>query len=195
MVQIYEADTNAFINAVAEALKKEDAVTPPEWAKFAKTGVHRERPPQQKDWWYLRSAAVMRKIHTKGPIGVSKLRTLYGGKRNAGMAHDHYARGSGNVLRKVLQQLEAAGFATQAQKGTHKGRILTPKGVKFLNGVAKGLPGEVKEAKVEAPKEPKEAPKEEVKVEEKKEATVEEPKSGEPKAEQKEEAPAAEAQA
>jgi len=64
---------------------------------------------------------------------------------------------AGNHLRKMLQQLEKAGFAKQTQKGVHKGRILTPKGQAFLEKVASDMLKEqgitfapkVKEAKAE----------------------------------------------
>ncbi len=139
MPKVSEVDATNLIKATAQELKKVTQVKPPVWAAFAKTGVHRERPPIEKDWWYVRSASILRKILLKGPIGVAKLRAGYGGARNAGMASEHYKRGSGNIVRKILQQLEAAGFAKQTQIGVHKGRVITPKGTSFLNSVAKGL--------------------------------------------------------
>jgi small subunit ribosomal protein S19e len=54
----------------------------PEWAIFVKTGVHKERPPIQEDWWQIRAADVLRTIERMGPIGTQKLRTKYGGKKN-----------------------------------------------------------------------------------------------------------------
>lgn len=139
MPTVYETEGSTLVRAVAEELKKNDKIKPPTWAAFAKTGVHRERPPAQPDWWYRRSASILRKVFLQGPIGVSKLRSLYGGKRNAGMAAEHYARGSGNIVRKILQQLEKAGYLKQTQIGVHKGRIATPAGTSFLNSVAKGV--------------------------------------------------------
>lgn len=139
MVTIQEAEASQLVYATAEELKNVEAIKAPTWAPFVRTGVHKDRPPVQDDWWHLRTASVLRKIALKGPIGVNKLRTLYGGKQNRGMGQETFRKGSGNIIRKVLQQLEAAGFAKQDKRGNHKGRVLTPQGQSFLNKVAKGL--------------------------------------------------------
>ena len=139
-MKVYDVNPNKLIEKASEELKKVKEIQPPSWAKFVKTGVFKERPPIDKDWWYKRSAALLRRIFTsKGPIGTSKLRTKYGGKKNRGYKPESYYRGSGSVIRKALQQLEKAGFIKQAQKGVHKGRIITPKGESFLNKIAKEI--------------------------------------------------------
>jgi small subunit ribosomal protein S19e len=58
------------IGKAAEALKKVDGIRPPEWAAYVKTGVHKERPPVQQDWWYRRAAAVLCAVQKLGPVGV-----------------------------------------------------------------------------------------------------------------------------
>jgi len=133
MKGIYDQDPNELIKATAEKLKKLEQISPPEWAVWVKTGVHKERSPAQKDWWYIRAAAILRSIYKLGPIGVSKLRTKYGGKKNRGMRQEEFRKGSGNIIRTVLQQLEAADLVKQNEKGIHKGRIITPKGTKLLS--------------------------------------------------------------
>jgi len=140
------------IKRVAEELKKETLIQPPEWATFVKTGVHKERQPTQDDWWYVRAASVLRKIFALGPIGVSKLRTIYGGKKNRGARPERFYPASGNILRKILQQLEKAGLAKQTEKGVHKGRIVTPKGHAMLEAAASIL---LKEAGIEIHEKPK----------------------------------------
>jgi len=62
-----------------------------------KTGVHKELPPSSNDWWYTRCAAVLRKIYTDGPVGIERLRSVYGGKKNNGSTPDHKAKGSGSL--------------------------------------------------------------------------------------------------
>lgn len=126
------------VNKTAEKLKTFKEISPPEWAFFAKTGVHKERPPTDKDWWYVRAAAVLRTIAITNPIGVSKLRTKYGGKKRRGHKPAKFKKGSGSVIRKVLQQLEAAGLAEKKKKDC-KGRFITTKGIRVLNDVAKEL--------------------------------------------------------
>jgi small subunit ribosomal protein S19e len=139
MANIYDVDANRLIEKAAEELKKVDAIKAPEWAVFAKTGVHKERPPANQDWWYVRVAAVLRSVYKLGPIGVSKLRYKYGGRKNRGLKPEKFYRGSGNVLRKVLQQLEKAEFVRQTEVGNFKGRIITSKGKSFLDKIASTL--------------------------------------------------------
>jgi small subunit ribosomal protein S19e len=136
---IYDVPTNDLIEKTAVKLKAIDQITPPEWAKFVKTGVHKERPPVNPDWWYIRAASVLRKIHILGPVGVAKLRRKYGGKKNRGVQAEKTFKGSGNIVRKILQQLEAAGLAAQTVKKTHKGRVITPKGMSLLEKTAQEL--------------------------------------------------------
>lgn len=139
MVKIYDVNPTQLINGVAEELKNVDGVNPPEWAKFVKTGVHKERPPENPEWWYIRSAAVLRKVFKLGPIGVSKLRKAYGGRKNRGHKPDKTMVGSGNIIRTILQQLEGAQLVKQAQKGVHKGRVATPQGIALMDKVARQL--------------------------------------------------------
>ena len=77
MTTIYDVDPSKLIEKVSEELKKIDEIKAPEWAKYAKTGASKERPPIEEDWWYARTASILRKIYMLGPIGVSKLRKKY----------------------------------------------------------------------------------------------------------------------
>ncbi|MEM3374786.1 MAG: 30S ribosomal protein S19e [Candidatus Woesearchaeota archaeon] len=136
---VFEVDPKKLIDEVAKELEKIPEMKQPEWAIYVKTGVHKQRPPMQDNWWYIRSAAVLRSIYKLGPIGVSKLRTKYGGRKNRGYAPDKTFKGSGNIIRKILQQLEKAGFVKQTQVGVHKGRALTKQGKEFMDNIAKKL--------------------------------------------------------
>ena len=135
-MRIFDVPVSEFVARAAIELKKVQEVKAPEWALFVKTGRYKERPPVRTDWWHTRAASVLRKIAILGPVGVSKLRRKYGGQKNEGMAGEHTYLGSGNILRKILQQLEKSGLAKQGKKGSHKGRVLTPKGQKLLDSVA-----------------------------------------------------------
>ncbi|MBN1644442.1 30S ribosomal protein S19e [Candidatus Woesearchaeota archaeon] len=153
MGNIFDVPINEFILKLAEELKTVDSIKSPEWSLFCKTGMHKERPPVQKDWWYVRAAAVLRAIKIKGPIGTQKLRIKYGGRKNRGYRPEHFYKGSGSIIRKVLQQLEKAGFVKKDEKGVHKGRIVTPDGDKLLNKVAISI---MKESNIVIPKRPEE---------------------------------------
>ena len=131
----FEADPNQLILKAAEELKKNEQIVAPAWAPFTKTGNHKERVPEQADWWHIRAAAVLRQIYVR-PQGVQRLRRIYGGRKNRGYKPEKFMKGSGNILRKVLQQLEKAGYVKKEKTG----RILTPAGQKFLDSVAKQVP-------------------------------------------------------
>ena len=163
MTTMYDVEAQELVSKIAEELKKIPEIKPPAWAPFVKTGMHKERPPVNNDWWYMRTASVLRTVYRLGPVGVSKLRTKYGGKANRGVKKPHFYKGSGNILRKALQQLEKAGFVKFADKGVHKGRIVTPKGRAFLDRMATQMQGLKPKHEVKVP-EKTEAKKEVVEV-------------------------------
>lgn len=178
MATIYDVDPSELIKKAASSLKSNDNIKEPSWAKFVKTGASKERPPVEIDWWYTRAASVLRKIYILGPIGVNKLRKKYGGKKNRGHKPERSYPGSGNIIRKILQQLEKAELIKYAEKGVHKGRIITPKGKKFLDKISTEMIGvkPKKEVKVKEKKIKKEEKKTEKAAEEKIEVKKEEKK-------------------
>jgi len=119
---------------LATELRSRQAVTPPPWATFVKTGVHKQRAPSQPDWWYLRSASVLRKIYIHGHVGIARLSADYGGKRDRGSAPYHARRGSRAVLREIVQQLERAGLV---QPYKTMGRRVSPDGQKLLDTLSR----------------------------------------------------------
>jgi small subunit ribosomal protein S19e len=140
----HDVPASKFINRLAKYLRENiDAVQPLPWATFAKTGMHVEKQPQDPNWWYTRSASILRKVYIYGPIGLEKLRAEYGGKKNRGSKPDRVKKAGGNGIRKTLQQLEAAGLI---QITRPKGRIMTPKGRKLLQEVAGDLSKEIVKA-------------------------------------------------
>src|SRR3989338_2594566 len=136
MVNLFDAPSTELIEKAAVELKKSTQFSPPAWALFAKTGTHKERPPVNEGWWYIRVAAILRSVYKLGPVGTQKLRVKFGGKKSRGHMPEEFRKGSGSVVRKALQQLEKAGYVKQAEKGVHKGRIVTPQGKSFLDKVA-----------------------------------------------------------
>ncbi|OYT54265.1 MAG: 30S ribosomal protein S19e [Desulfurococcales archaeon ex4484_217_2] len=135
MVTAVQVPADRLIAEVARHLKERvPEVKPPEWAAYVKTGAHKERVPEDPDWWYYRCASILRKLYVRGtPVGIERLRTAYGGRKNYGVAPEHFVKGSGSVIRKALQQLEKAGLVVKV-KG--KGRTLSPKGRSLLDKMA-----------------------------------------------------------
>nr|MCK4930460.1 30S ribosomal protein S19e [Nanoarchaeota archaeon] len=144
------------VSALAQELKS--LLKKPEWADFVKTGMHKERPPMNHDWWYARAGSILLKVKRLGPIGVSKLRTKYGGKKNRGVKPERFYRGSGSIIRKLLQQLESAGLLKQEAKGRHKGRVLTPKAYSLIAKSAKAVDKPKPKVSIEKPKPVPKAP-------------------------------------
>jgi len=126
------------IQKLSEKLKKNENIKPPDWSRFIKTGVSTERPPLQEGWWFIRSAAILRKIYIKGPVGTQRLRTAFGGKRRRGHKPSHHAKAGGKIIRTILQQLEKADYIKKVDK-PKKGRIVTPKGQRLLDKTAREI--------------------------------------------------------
>ena len=136
-----DVPASKLIKKVAKYLKENvDAVSPPAWASMAKTGTHVEKQPQDPDWWYVRSASLLRKIYIHGPIGIEKLRADYGGRKNYGVKPAHVAKAGGSTVRKALQQLETAGYIETFKP---RGRRLTREGRKLLQELAEELSREL----------------------------------------------------
>lgn len=136
MVGIFDVDATKLIFETAKLLKDKNIETP-EFVKFVKTGVSRQRPPTDEDWWYVRCASILRTVAIRGPIGTSKLRTKYGGNKNCGMKPEHHFKGGGSVIRHALQSLEKAELLSEKKDGIHKGRIATTLGKQLLSQAAK----------------------------------------------------------
>ena len=140
MVTARDVPADRLIARLAARLKNIEQLKPPDWAAFVKTGVFKEKPPSDPDWWYVRAASLLRKLYlADGPIGVGTLRTVYGGRKRNGVAPAHFAKGSGSILRRMLQQLEQAGLV----KMTGRGRVLSPKGRSLIDQVAKEIASEL----------------------------------------------------
>ena len=134
MTTAYDVPANVLINRLSGYMKENiREIQPADWAGFVKTGSHVERVPQNPDWWYVRSASVLRKLYMNGPVGVSRLRKDYGGRKRRGVRPAHFAKAGGNILRSILQQLEQAGLA---QKDGTKGRVVSGKGRSLLDAMS-----------------------------------------------------------
>ena len=136
MVNVFDVNPRKLIEKAAKKLADEKIIEMPEWANYVKTGRHKERPPFRKDWWYVRAAAVLRSVYKLGTVGTEKLRTKYGGRQERGYKPEVFRKGSGSVIRRILQQLEKAAFIKKVEKGVHKGRVIAPKGKSFLDKIA-----------------------------------------------------------
>lgn len=133
MTTVFDVPSKEFVEAVAKKLQDDKSIVIPEANVYTKTGVCRENPPMEKNWWHMRCASILRKIYVNSVIGVEHLRAEYGGNRDRGSKPNRAMSGSGSVVRRAIQQLEKAGYVTKI-KG--KGRTLTSKGRSFLDNTA-----------------------------------------------------------
>ena len=69
MTTYHDVPADLLIGELSARLAEMEAISPPEWSTIVKTGTHRERPPTQDNWWFIRSAAILRKVGKLGPIG------------------------------------------------------------------------------------------------------------------------------
>ena len=135
MSKVYEIPAQEYNKKLAEALKKIGEFKMHEWAFYVKTGVCKIKPPENNDWWYNRSASILRQIYIHGVVGVGRLRVKYGDRKNRGSKPEVFAKGSGKVIRTILQQAEKAGFLEKIKEGKRFGRKVTDKGKQFLEAI------------------------------------------------------------
>ncbi|MCW3136704.1 MAG: 30S ribosomal protein S19e [Canidatus Methanoxibalbensis ujae] len=141
MTTVYDVPAEELVKAVAEKLKKMRAISMPKWCIHVKTGCHKELPPAQPDWWYIRCASILRQIYIHGPLGVSRLRTRYGGRDRRGVKREHFRKASGKIIRAALSQLEHAELVVK----TKEGRKISPKGQSLLDNTAHEIFMKIKE--------------------------------------------------
>jgi small subunit ribosomal protein S19e len=75
---------------------------------------------------------LVRKVYLHGPIGISDLKSYYGGRKRIGYNLDHHKDAGGAIIRKALQQLESSGYVER--KG--KGRMISNEGMKRVDRLA-----------------------------------------------------------
>jgi small subunit ribosomal protein S19e len=134
---IYVQDAGKYIANLAEALKKIPEFEAPAWSGFVKSGVSKERPPFQEDFWHIRAASILRQLYIRGVVGVGKLRTRYGTKKDRGGKPDKFKKASGKIIRVILQQAGAAGLVEKMDR-LQFGRRLTQKGRDLLDSIEVG---------------------------------------------------------
>lgn len=132
MAKVYDVPPDVLIGKLADVLKNED-IAPPSWIPFVKTGVHADKPPQDRDWWHTRCASLLRKIYLRGPIGIHGLCIEYGGGKPRGYGAAHHRDAGGAIIRNAIHGLEKLGYV---EKSGNKGRVATKQGMQKLDKMA-----------------------------------------------------------
>ncbi|MFB6110071.1 MAG: 30S ribosomal protein S19e [Halodesulfurarchaeum sp.] len=148
MATLYDAPADELIDALAEELA--DRIEEPDWASYTKTGVNRELPPEQEDFWARRAASLLRKVAMNAPVGVESLSTAYGGTKDGtnryAVAPSRRTDGSRKLIREILQDLEDEGLL-MTREG--EGRDVTADGQKLLDETAGAVIEELDEPALE----------------------------------------------
>ncbi len=136
MTDVRSIEPGKYNKVLAAALKNVPEFKKPEWVDFVKSSTHKVRPIMDSDFWFLRGASILRQLYINGVVGVERLRTRYGGRKNRGMKPPRFKKSGGKIIRTLLQQAEAAGFVEKV-KAKKTGRQLTIKGKEFMEALAK----------------------------------------------------------
>ena len=150
LITVKDVPAHDFILAYADHLKKTQKIESIKNAHFIKTSHASHNSPYSEDWFFVRAAALARKLYIRPELGVETLKHLFGRRKNNGNAPYTHAVASGKVIRFALQQLEKSNIVMRLNDKRNKGlkaipaieskklpRVLTPEGQKELNEIAK----------------------------------------------------------
>jgi small subunit ribosomal protein S19e len=135
MTDVRAIEPGKYNKVLADALKKEGFFEEPQWVRLVKTGAGKQRPNIEEDFWFKRAASILRQLYVHETVGVQRLRTRYGNRKDRGSKPDKFYRGAGKIIRVILQQAESAGLVEKV-KSKKAGRKLTIKGRQFLENAA-----------------------------------------------------------
>ena len=133
-VTVKDVAAHDFVIAYAAHLKRIGKIEVPKWADLVKTGTTRELAPYDPDWYYIRAAAIARRVYLRGGIGVGAFKRIFGGRKMRGTAPEHFGTGSGSIARHILKELESLKIVEKIPNG--KGRRITPQGQRDLDSIA-----------------------------------------------------------
>ncbi|MGC8628808.1 MAG: 40S ribosomal protein S19 [Candidatus Micrarchaeia archaeon] len=135
MANINQVNSQKLVEAVAKKLEQQ-GIEKPAYVNFVKSGAGKERVPEQGNFWFMRSASLMRQLYLNGPVGISRLRTYFGNrKRHVRIVRHHHYKAGGSIITDSLNALQKLGYVAK----TPKGRVLTAKGRALLDKTANEL--------------------------------------------------------
>mmetsp|Transcript_1256 Transcript_1256/g.1609 ORF Transcript_1256/g.1609 Transcript_1256/m.1609 type:complete len:151 (+) Transcript_1256:61-513(+) len=122
-----------FIKAYAEHLKNTGRFELPSWVDVVKTATQRELAPYDPDWYYIRAAAVARKVYLRPGRGVGNLKESFGTVERRGVRTNHHKKACGGLIRHILIQLQELKVVEKMKTG---GRRITREGQQDLDRIA-----------------------------------------------------------
>ena len=137
-VSLKDVPAQEFITAYAKYLKKSGNIELPKWVDIVKTGINKSLPPSNPDWFFVRIAALARKIYlnTGDQRGIRTYKKVFGGKQRRGSHPPITVTASESVLRAAVKQLTKLKVVELDPKG---GRRISTTGRRDLDRIASQL--------------------------------------------------------
>merc|ERR1712071_426082 len=114
-------------------LKKAGKIEIPKYVDLVKLALFKELAPMDNDWYYVRCAAIARRMYIRPGTGVGGLTKIFGGNDRRGVRPGRFQKSSAGVIRHCLQQLEKMGIVEHTPNG---GRKMTKEGQRDLDRIA-----------------------------------------------------------
>ena len=147
-VTVRDVGAADFIKAYANTLRLSDKMVLPEWVSLVKTASFKELAPYDPDWYYVRAAAIARRVYLRKGVGIGALSKSFGGQNRRGTLRNKKAKGTQGIIRHILQQLENMGVVEHCESkddsnpALGKGRQITEKGQAALDACATAIVNE-----------------------------------------------------
>ncbi|CAL5990672.1 Ribosomal_protein S19 [Hexamita inflata] len=135
-ITVCDIPANKFIEQYAQQLKREGKIAQPAWSVFVKTGRAQQYSPENADWFYVRSAAIMRRLYCQGTNGMTDLRRMFGMAKDGTVVPRKFKLAGGAIITQICKQLKQQGLVEIV---AGEGRKLTDKGKKALDAFASQL--------------------------------------------------------
>ncbi len=132
-ITVRDVRADKFIAAYSEVLKNNDKFIVPKWVDLVKTGVSKELAPYDPDWYYVRAAAIARKVYLRQGTGVQDLAKRFGGNYRRGAAPERHQDAARGLIRTILLSLDQLNITEKTSKG---GRKITRTGQQALDLIA-----------------------------------------------------------
>ena len=115
-ISVQDVPADLFIGEFATFLEKSGTFLVPQvlkiissdqWADWVKTGVHKELAPYESNWFFIRAAAIARKIYLAGSgVGIETLREKFGANERNGTISSHHRKANAKIIRYSVKELE-----------------------------------------------------------------------------------------